>query len=94
MIWLHDPWVRRRVFYLTADERELTLVIRMAREFKRINGRCRQMRHHGLFDGAKLQRSYKAAIRGMQRMSTPSTDTVRMTEHRDGNSHELDQRSS
>jgi hypothetical protein len=53
------------VFYLTADGSELTLAIRMARVFKRVNGRSPQMHHHGSFDVPNSCRvSCQAAVLG------------------------------
>lgn len=60
------------MFYAVGRERgsfrvggeEITLAIRTTRVFKKLDGRWRQVHHHGSIDDPKLLARYQSAVRG------------------------------
>ncbi len=50
--------------YFRLGEQEIKLAIRTTRIFQKINGRWRQMHHHGSIDDPKLLEAYQTAVLG------------------------------
>ena len=54
---------RERGFFRLGDD-DLALAIRTSRVFKKIDGRWKQVHHHGSIDDPELLASYRAAVLG------------------------------
>jgi ketosteroid isomerase-like protein len=54
---------RERGFFRLGDD-DLALAIRTSRVFKKIDGRWKQVHHHGSIDDPELLARYKAAVLG------------------------------
>lgn len=50
--------------YFRLNEKELPLAIRTSRIFQRIDGRWRQVHHHGSIEDPKLLSNYQSAVKG------------------------------
>ena len=58
--------VGRERGYFRMGGNEVQLVIRTSRIFRKIDGRWRQVHHHGSIDDPKLLDSYQTTVRGKQ----------------------------
>jgi hypothetical protein len=61
-----DKVVRERG-YFRLEENEVKLAIRTSRVFKKIDGRWKQVHHHGSIDDPELLARYQTAVLGTQK---------------------------